>query len=96
MIMIIIKIKCQGIIFLVGISCGRAENVMDPHTTGPGSRPGGYGTLSNVLLTDNHHRSIIKMLVRWCVCGRSGNFVQSTTAINRHLRIVNSDVEKPR
>ena len=38
----------------------------------PGPRPGGYGTLSTELLTDYYHTSIIKLSVRWCVCGRSG------------------------
>ena len=35
----------------------------------PGSRPGGYGTLSTDLLTDNHHTSISSLV---CVegCGR--------------------------
>ena len=33
----------------------------------PGSRPGGYGTLSTELLTDFHHTKIIKLNVRWCV-----------------------------
>ena len=51
--------------------CGRSDSVMDLSTPQvPGSRPDGYGTLSNELLTDYPHNSIIKLSIRWCVEGQ--------------------------
>ena len=40
----------------------RIALIMDSHTTG--SRLGWYGTLSTELLTDYHHNSIIKVIIR--------------------------------
>ena len=56
-------------------SCGWADCVMDLHTTGPGSSPSGYGTLSTKLPTDYHHSSIIKLSVCWCVWKVVGGFL---------------------
>ena len=49
-----------------------AQLIPTPHVQG--SRPGGYGTLSNKLLTDYHHTSITKLSVRWCVWNVGGGF----------------------
>ena len=51
----------------LGSSYGWADSVMDSHTTGPGSKLSGYGTLSTKLLTTYHNDSIIKLSTRWCV-----------------------------
>ena len=48
-------------------SCARADNVMVSHTTGLGSRIGGYSTLSTEHLTDYHYNSITKVSARWYV-----------------------------
>ena len=46
---------------------------MNPHTTFPGSGPGGHSILSTELLTDYHHTNIIELSVPGvCVCERSG------------------------
>ena len=40
---------------------------MDSHTTGPEFKTQCNSTLSNELLTNYHHNSIIKLSICWCV-----------------------------
>ena len=52
---------------MAGSRCGRADSLMNLHTTGPSWVQDPVGTvLSTELPTVNHHNSI-KLSVRWCM-----------------------------